>query len=834
MYDRTGNYLTVAILIGLILGVITATIFGENAVYVGFLGDIFLNALKMVVIPLLFCSIIMGIVNLGDATKLGRTGLKSVLYFLATGAIAALIGILLVNVITPGAGHGAASGMLRPAMETPAPYSFFTWLADQVPANIFRAAAETQILPLIVLAVFLGLVLVAIGNKGRPVIAVFDGINDAMMKIVRIVLWFAPVGIFGLVAGQIGAHGGMSGFVDVLGILGNYALVVIIGLILHAVIILPLILRFFSGKSPIEYFIGVSQALMTGLATASPAATLPVTMECVEEKNDVDKRASSLVLPLGAAIGVDGTALFQAVAAVFIAQAWGIDLSIFQQLTIFVTAVLASIGTAGVPQAALMTLALVLRAAGLPIEGIGMILAVDWFLDRCRATVNIWGSAVGAAVIAATAEIGLVERRKKKPFKPSRISRIRSFVHRKEERPVGKPSEPARAPSVEHGAAQSRRPEELSRGKFQRPSRYDRKREQPHDRDVRERPHDRDVRERPRDRDAREQPRDRDVRERPRDRDTREQPRDRDVREKRGDRQPTRISPPMTREEYKPTREAPAEKVEERVIKPPVSETKPETKETLTEEQKQVFGRKRHRPQYVRNRHKESDRKAEGVESGEAAAVGGVPSESEKPPFEIPKFPERILDKLTGSEPSTQDAEKVQASAFEPDSELDIDLDRPMSPTEERPSLEPTAFDEDLSQPEEAAPGSPEESSPIQRADWDIPESGGSDVSIDSEPDIPPAPETTEERGYSAEEEPEMASAVDEDRAEPEPDDRYRGESDSSDDSGRSQQENEDGQQRDDTLPAEERASEAETEADEESKPDDEDESVKWGRNRQR
>jgi len=290
----------------------------------------------------------------------------------------------------------------------------------------------------------------------------------------------------------------------------------------------------------------------------------------------------------------------------------------------------------------------------------------------------------------------------------------------------------------------------------------------------------------------------------------------------------------MTREEYKPTREAPAEKVEERVIKPPVLETKAETKEAPTEEQKQVFGRRRHRPQYVRNRHKESDRKAESVEPGEAVTAGGVPSESGKPPFEIPKFPERILDKLTGGEPSTQDAEKVQASAFEPGSELDIDLDRPMSSSEEGPSLEPTTFNEDLSQPDEEVPAPTGESGPIHRADWDIPESGGSDVSIDSEPDIPPAPETAEERGYSAEEEPETASAADEGRAEPEPDDRYRGESDSSDDSGQSEQENEDGQQRDDTLPAEEETPEAETEADEESKPDDEDESVKWGRNRQR
>jgi len=169
--------------------------------------------------------------------------------------------------------------------------------------------------------------------------------------------------------------------------------------------------------------------------------------------------------------------------------------------------------------------------------------------------------------------------------------------------------------------------------------------------------------------------------------------------------------------------------------------------------------------------------------------------------------------------------EKAETSTYKPDSGSDVDFDRPTSPAEERPSPEPTAFDEDLSQPDEAELGSSGESGPIQRADWDIPESSGSGVSIDSEPDIPPVPETTEERGYSA---------ADEDRAEPEPDDRYRGGSDSSDDSGRIEQENDGGQQRDDTLPAEEKTSDAEAEADEESKPDDKDESVKWGRNRQR
>ena len=355
MYDRNGNYLIVAILIGMILGVVVTAIFGEGAVHVKFLGDIFLNALKMIVIPLLFCSMIVGITNLGDVRKLGRTGVKTLAYFLATSAIAVVIGLILVNVIRPGIGYSAVTGTL-PESVAPTSYSFFTWLTDQIPANIFRAASETQVLPIIVVALFFGGVLTTIGAKGKPIIAFFDGINDALMKIVHVIMWFAPIGIFGLVAGQLASEGGLGRFAEVLTSLGKYAAVVLIGLLIHGVIILPLILKFFAGKSPTEYFVGMSQALTTAFATASSSATLPVTMECAEEKNDVDKGASSFVLPLGATTNMDGTALYEAVAALTIAQMYGVDLGVTQQALVLLTALLASVGAAGIPMAGLVML----------------------------------------------------------------------------------------------------------------------------------------------------------------------------------------------------------------------------------------------------------------------------------------------------------------------------------------------------------------------------------------------------------------------------------------------------------------------------------------------
>jgi len=618
MYDRNGNYLIVAILIGMILGVVVTAIFGEGAVHVKFLGDIFLNALKMIVIPLLFCSMIVGITNLGDIRKLGRTGVKTLAYFLATSAIAVVLGLILVNIVRPGIGFSVVTGTLPEAVSTPTSYSFFTWLTDQIPANIFKAAAETQVLPIIVVALFFGGVLTTIGAKGKPIIAFFDGINDVLMKIVHIIMWFAPIGIFGLVAGQLASEGGLGAFSSVLSALGKYVAVVLIGLTLHGVVILPLILKFFAGKSPTEYFVGMSQALTTAFATASSSATLPVTMECVEEKNDVDKRASSFVLPLGATINMDGTALYEAVAAMFIAQAYGIGLPIWSQITIFATAILASIGAAGIPQAGLVTMILVLQAVGLPLEGIGMILAIDWFLDRCRTTVNVWGDSIGAAVIASTKEIGLVERRTRptRTRDKERPSRFKGFSSRRDQRRDDHKSAPA-TEGKPQPHANGRRSEDTdrsgSRSQQRRPKRKERSRS---DRNRTER---RDI----------------------------------------------KTVPPAPREEYKPKGAPAAGEAKKEVEKtPPKGQPAQQSPQQASsrDDRKQGYGRKRRRPQPGRGKSEESEnrRGSNPAQSSEkpADAIAGQP----KREFEVPKFPEKILDELSSRDKEDESGAKMRVS----------------------------------------------------------------------------------------------------------------------------------------------------------------------------
>ncbi len=618
MYDRNGNYLIVAILIGMILGVVVTAIFGEGAVHVKFLGDIFLNALKMIVIPLLFCSMIVGITNLGDIRKLGRTGVKTLAYFLATSAIAVVLGLILVNIVRPGIGFSVITGSLPEAVSSPTSYSFFTWLTDQIPANIFKAAAETQVLPIIVVALFFGGVLTTIGAKGKPIIAFFDGINDVLMKIVHIIMWFAPIGIFGLVAGQLASEGGLGAFSSVLSALGKYVAVVLIGLLVHGVVILPLILKFFGGKSPREYFVGMSQALMTAFATASSSATLPVTMECVEEKNDIDKRASSFVLPLGATINMDGTALYEAVAAMFIAQAYGIGLPIWSQITIFATAILASIGAAGIPQAGLVTMILVLQAVGLPLEGIGMILAIDWFLDRCRTTVNVWGDSIGAAVIATTAEIGLVERRTyptRGGRDQERPSRFKGFSRRKTSRDDRKTADKSAVKSQPH--TNGRRSDDAGKSDSRRQPRRTRRKDRPRDDRSRQRTERRDI----------------------------------------------KTVPPAPREEYKP-KDAPAPEVTKREAEktPKGQSTQQPSQSSSRDDRKQGYGRKRRRPQPGRGKGGEADgrRDSTSARSNEKSADGT--SGHQKRDFEMPKFPDKILDELTSKDKEDESAAKMRVS----------------------------------------------------------------------------------------------------------------------------------------------------------------------------
>ncbi|MEW5994584.1 MAG: dicarboxylate/amino acid:cation symporter [Candidatus Zixiibacteriota bacterium] len=403
MERRTGNIVLVGMIAGAILGAVCGYFLGDLIIYVKFLGTIFLNALKMVVVPLIMASMIVGVTSLGDVRKLGRTAGKTLVYYLATTGFSVLVGLILVNILRPGSRVESLGAYVPDLVAESTGKTLIDVIVGLIPDNIFRAAAEMDVLPLIVFSLLFGGVLAAIGEKGKPVIAFFDGLNTAIMKLVHLIIYFGPIGIFALIGGIVAEN--RDTIDEIVTGLGMYSLTVILGLIVHAIITLPLILRFIGQRRPFPYFLNMGQALATAFTTASSSATLPITIESVEDKNKVDSRAASFVLPLGATINMDGTALYEAVAALFIAQIFGVELTFGQQIIIFLTATLASIGAAGIPHAGTVTMVFVLTAVGLPLEGIGLIWAVDWFLDRCRTTVNVWGDSVGAAVIGETAEL---------------------------------------------------------------------------------------------------------------------------------------------------------------------------------------------------------------------------------------------------------------------------------------------------------------------------------------------------------------------------------------------------------------------------------------------
>jgi len=403
MTGRAGNYILVAMIAGAILGVLGGLWLSDFMLGIAFLGTLFLNALKMVVVPLVVASMIVGVTTLGDVRTIGRTGGKTLLYYLVTTGLSVAVGLFLVNIISPGSGLEVWEAAVPETVVESQGKTLIDVVTGLVTGNVIKAAAEGDILPLIVFSLLFGGVLSAVGEKARPVVALFEGINAAMMKIVHLVIYFAPIGVMALIGSIVAEN--RDSIDQLLHGLGMYSLTVILGLLFHALVTLPLLLKLLGLKSPWRYFVNMGEALATAFTTASSSATLPITMKCVEEKNGVDRRAAAFVLPLGATINMDGTALYEAVAALFIAQISGIDLTFGQQLVIFLTATLASIGAAGIPHAGTVMMVIVLSAVGLPMEGIGLIFAVDWFLDRCRTTVNVWGDGVGAAVIAQTREI---------------------------------------------------------------------------------------------------------------------------------------------------------------------------------------------------------------------------------------------------------------------------------------------------------------------------------------------------------------------------------------------------------------------------------------------
>ena len=395
---KKNNILLYSMLIGISMGGLCGWIFGKEMLVVEWMGEMFLDTLKMLVIPLIISSMIVGITGLGDIRKVGKAGTITLIYFLSTSGIAVMVGIIVVNIMQPGLGVELTTDIPEKVAGKES-IGITDILTSFVTPNLFESMAKMEILPIIMFSLVFGGVLTTLGEKGKLVISVFDGINIAIMKIVHLVMYFAPLGVFALVSSKLGAAGGGDLFLAELLKIGKFAITVILGLMIHALITLPAILFFVAKQNPLTYFKNMSNALTTALSTASSAATLPVTIECVEEENKISRRTTLFVIPLGATVNMNGTALYESIAAIFIAQMVGIHLELSDQILIFLTATLAAIGAAGIPEAGLVTMVIVLQAVGLPLEGIGMLLSIDWFLDRIRTSVNVWGDSIGAAVV---------------------------------------------------------------------------------------------------------------------------------------------------------------------------------------------------------------------------------------------------------------------------------------------------------------------------------------------------------------------------------------------------------------------------------------------------
>ena len=409
----------IGMLLGVIYGLVSATLGWSQFTsdWVVPFGDIFLNLLKVIAVPLIVGSIITGVASLSDIRKLSRIGGKTLALYIGTTAFAITIGLVMVNVLQPGKGvphelqqqlqatyqAEATSGTDQAeAAKSRGPLQIFV---DMIPTNIVGAAGDNRnMLQVVVFALLFGIALVMVPQqKAQPLIDVFASLTAVVIRIVHMIMVMAPIGVFGLIAKTMNevAKDDIGSAVELLGALGFYCLVVIGGLILHAVITYPLLLKMFTSVSVWKFFQSISPAQLLAFSTSSSAATLPVTMEVCQKRVGVSKEVSSFVLPLGATINMDGTALYQAVAAVFIAQALGMGLDIGAQLQILLTAVFASIGAAAVPGAGLIILVIILEAIGVPTAGIALILGVDRILDMCRTAVNVTGDATVATVIAA-------------------------------------------------------------------------------------------------------------------------------------------------------------------------------------------------------------------------------------------------------------------------------------------------------------------------------------------------------------------------------------------------------------------------------------------------
>jgi proton glutamate symport protein len=383
------------------------TLFGVRYLAIfDYIGTIFLNALKMIIVPLITSSIIVGVAGIGSGGNLGALGGKTLLFYATTTLAAIIVGLLLINAIGPGYVDGEPARDLL-ALDTPveeiAAKVEGRGVSDvaevflrMVPENIFKAAVEGQMLGLIFFAILFGYFMTHLEDEyASPLYRFWDSVFHVMMRMTEWIMKFAPIGVFGLVAGVIAETGYKAA-----GPLATFAVVVILALAVHAFVTLPLLLRFVGQVRPYGTLKACAQPMLTAFSTASSSATLPVTIDAVEDNVGVSNKVSSFVLPLGATVNMNGTALYECAAAMFIAQAYGLELTFGVQFSIVVIALLTSIGVAGVPSASLVAIAIILAAVGLPIEAIGVLMVFDRLLDMARTSVNVWGDCSCATIVA--------------------------------------------------------------------------------------------------------------------------------------------------------------------------------------------------------------------------------------------------------------------------------------------------------------------------------------------------------------------------------------------------------------------------------------------------
>jgi len=412
------------IIIGLILGVafgVVAAVRGWGSFtsdWIAPFGTIFINLLKLIAVPLVLASLITGVASLADLRKLGRIGGKTIAIYLSTTVVAIVIGLVIVNSLRPGdrvpesmqaqlkATYAAATSDREALAAEASERGPLQAFVDMVPDNFFGAASNNRnMLQVVFFSILMGIGIIGIKEeKAKTLLDFFHAMNDVIIRLVDIIMMMAPIGVFALMASTITSVAGddVSNVVDLVGALGYYGLAVILGLFIHMSVTYPLLLKLFSPVSLKRFIFGIAPVQLVAFSTSSSGATLPITMEACEKKIGVSEEVSSFVLPLGATINMDGTALYQGIAAVFIAQALGMDLGLGAQLTIVLTALLASIGTAAVPGAGIIMLVIILESVGIPSEGLALIIGVDRILDMARTVTNVTGDATVATIVAAS------------------------------------------------------------------------------------------------------------------------------------------------------------------------------------------------------------------------------------------------------------------------------------------------------------------------------------------------------------------------------------------------------------------------------------------------